>query len=102
MPIFLLPNTMFNTLFYIYIAMKKIVYAIAIFLMLLGSSSIIASDKSAVSNFSEGHEKSSDSLDGSYEIQWEKDYGTLWWWSARYEGPRSLSEMPTMTGRMSC
>jgi len=83
---------MFNTPFYIYIAMKKIVYAIAIFLMLLGSSSIIASDKSAVSNFSEGHEKSSDSLDGSYEIQWEKDYGTLWWWSARYEGPQPVGD----------
>jgi len=27
-----------------------------------------------------------------YGVQWEKDYGTLWWWSARYEGPQPVGD----------
>ena len=27
-----------------------------------------------------------------YEIQWEKSYGKLWWWSARYEGPQPVGD----------
>ncbi|MEM2715160.1 MAG: hypothetical protein QW762_00405 [Candidatus Thermoplasmatota archaeon] len=25
-------------------------------------------------------------------IQWEKSYGSLWWWSARYEGPQPVGD----------
>ena len=28
----------------------------------------------------------------TYGIQWEKDYGKLWWWSARYEGPQPVGD----------
>ena len=27
-----------------------------------------------------------------YGIQWEKDYGKVWWWSARYEGPQPVGD----------
>ena len=34
-----------------------------------------------------------DSITGNeYGIQWQKDYGTLWWWSARYEGPQPVGD----------
>ncbi len=29
---------------------------------------------------------------GHFEIQWEKSYGKLWWWSARYEGPQPVGD----------
>lgn len=29
---------------------------------------------------------------GNFEIQWEKSYGKLWWWSARYEGPQPIGD----------
>ena len=28
----------------------------------------------------------------AFGVQWEKDYGTLWWWSARYEGPQPVGD----------
>ena len=31
-------------------------------------------------------------VEGTYGIQWEQDYGTLWWWSARYEGPQPVGD----------
>ncbi len=27
-----------------------------------------------------------------YDIQWEKNYGTIGWWSARYEGPQPIGD----------
>jgi hypothetical protein len=38
------------------------------------------------------NENSQHSGDGTYRIQWEKDYGKLWWWSARYEGPQPVGD----------
>ncbi|MBC7129506.1 MAG: hypothetical protein H5T45_07300 [Thermoplasmatales archaeon] len=29
---------------------------------------------------------------GKFIIQWEKSYGNLWWWSARYEGPQPVGD----------
>lgn len=31
-------------------------------------------------------------ISDEYEIQWEKSYGKLWWWSARYEGPQPIGD----------
>jgi len=27
-----------------------------------------------------------------YDIQWQQNYGTIWWWSARYEGPQPIGD----------
>jgi len=32
------------------------------------------------------------SSNGSFIVQWEKSYGKLWWWSARYEGPQPVGD----------
>ncbi len=32
------------------------------------------------------------SFDNEFGIQWEKSYGKLWWWSARYEGPQPVGD----------
>ncbi|MCD6512302.1 MAG: hypothetical protein J7K61_01690, partial [Thermoplasmata archaeon] len=29
---------------------------------------------------------------GQFEVQWEKSYGKLVWWSARYEGPQPVGD----------
>ncbi|HDN50717.1 MAG TPA: VCBS repeat-containing protein [Thermoplasmatales archaeon] len=29
---------------------------------------------------------------GHFEVVWEKDYGDVWWWSARYEGPQPVGD----------
>jgi len=29
---------------------------------------------------------------GHFEVQWERSYGKLWWWSARYEGPQPVGD----------
>ena len=33
-----------------------------------------------------------ETADGHFIVQWEKSYGTLWWWSARYEGPQPVGD----------
>ncbi|HEC76589.1 MAG TPA: VCBS repeat-containing protein [Thermoplasmatales archaeon] len=31
-------------------------------------------------------------ISDEYKIQWEKSYGKLWWWSARYEGAQPVGD----------
>ncbi len=31
-------------------------------------------------------------IDNDFIIQWEKSYGKLWWWSARYEGAQPIGD----------
>ncbi|RLF45587.1 MAG: hypothetical protein DRN17_02230, partial [Thermoplasmata archaeon] len=74
--------------------MKKVIVSAAIIIIMLMEGTSIAYDGTTI--LDSGHEGGSASpnalSDGTYEIQWEKDYGKLWWWSARYEGPQPVGD----------
>ena len=74
--------------------MKKIIVSAAIIIIMLMEGTSIAYDGTTI--LDSGHEGGSASpnalSDGTYKIQWEKDYGKLWWWSARYEGPQPVGD----------
>ena len=63
--------------------MKKIIVILAALIALASSTSI-----QTFSTGRESNESEKISSMGHFEIQWEKGYGKLWWWSARYEGPQ--------------
>ena len=74
---------------------RKLLSWFFILVMLSGSFSIVASttdmgkkdDSAAIAP-----ESLSNSNNGSYVVQWSKDYGKLDWWSARYEGPQPVGD----------
>lgn len=67
--------------------MKKIIIIIVAILAFTSSASFqtIQVEKSEEAN----KEMSST---GHFEVQWERSYGKLWWWSARYEGPQPCGD----------
>ncbi|MEA2054015.1 MAG: FG-GAP-like repeat-containing protein [Candidatus Thermoplasmatota archaeon] len=75
---------------------KSIGIVILISLLLNGFVFAIPCDTgSKESFFHEEHgaaEPQAFQADDEYGIQWEKDYGKLWWWSARYEGPQPVGD----------
>jgi len=62
--------------------MRKIIIAFLAFIMIgttfANQSMHIQNVKYEAKEITKGH----------FEIQWQKSYGKLWWWSARYEGPQ--------------
>jgi len=70
--------------------MKKIIIILIAFAMLgiLGGGGM-PDKKGDVSIF---HNEIFGASKGHFEIQWEKSYGKIWWWSARYEGPQPVGD----------
>jgi len=70
--------------------MKKI---LAVMIILLFLASVPATNIDMNGERKVAHTiKENESEAGQFEVQWEKSYGKLVWWSARYEGPQPVGD----------
>jgi len=70
----------------------KVISAVVMVLLFLSSFSLSASNEKYGDDALQCPTQSISENDGSYEIQWEKDYGKMPFWSARYEGPQPVGD----------
>ncbi len=72
-----------------YQSMKKIIVifmACAMLGITTANESFVATRTATVSPDAQGM------ASGHFEVVWERDYGDVWWWSARYEGPQPVGD----------
>ena len=75
--------------------MKKIIAISVISLLLLSGLMFTVHSEKRKENFYCSESDAKQTLkksDGTYEIQWEKSYGKIPMWSARYEGPQPVGD----------
>ncbi|MEA2053579.1 MAG: FG-GAP-like repeat-containing protein [Candidatus Thermoplasmatota archaeon] len=75
---------------------KKILVGLLIACVLLNGFTMITLSNRSMDEkndaIRDAHKQVGDKRSPDYEIQWSHNYGKLWWWSARYEGPQPVGD----------
>jgi len=88
---FIIHDSKPSQVFY-FMAYNQIMKAIVAILFAFIMFSAVATDISNFTNLNKLNEAGRELQTGHFIVQWEKSYGKLWWWSARYEGPQPVGD----------